>query len=124
MQLSRKHRALLFISYAIVITVLSLLPANTAPSFGIWDKVQHFSAYLLFMVLAFPLAHWHRWRLLTAVGIIAYSVMMEYAQRLSPGRQTSWEDVFANSLGVAAGYLLAWGLLYSIKCFRKNDSQR
>jgi VanZ family protein len=121
MRLSRKHRVFLLICYAVIITTLSLMPATSAPSFGVWDKLQHFSAYLLFMMLAFPLAHWHRWRLMTAIGIIIYSVIMEYAQRLSPGRHTSWEDVFANSLGVAAGYLLAWGLLSGIKYFSKKQ---
>jgi VanZ family protein len=125
MRLSRKHRVFLVICYAVIITTLSLLPATNAPAFGgLWDKFQHFGAYALFMMLAFPLAHSHRWRLMTAIGIIIYSAIMEYAQRLSPGRHTSWEDIFANSLGVAAGYLLVWGLLSGSKYFSKNQRNK
>ena len=112
MSLHRRYRILLFLAYALVITVLSLLPAEQAPALNIWDKLEHFTAYLLFMMLAFPLGHNHRWRLASGVGIVAYSIVVEYAQQLSPGRYTSIEDVFANSLGVISGYLLAWLVMY------------
>ena len=114
MTLSRQYRILLFLTYALVITVLSLLPAEQSPALNIWDKLEHFCAYLLFMVLAFPLGHNHRWRLASGLGIVTYSIAVEYAQQLSPGRHTSIEDVFANSLGVISGYLLAWMIMYFV----------
>lgn len=112
MSLSRRKRILLFLAYALIITVLSLLPAEQSPALNIWDKLEHFCAYSLFMMLAFPLGHNHRWRLASGAGIVAYSIAVEYAQQLSPGRHTSIEDVFANSLGVMSGYLLAWLIMY------------
>ncbi|MBB5188385.1 VanZ family protein [Zhongshania antarctica] len=112
MILSRKYRILLFLAYALVITVMSLLPAQQSPALGVWDKFQHFGAYLLFMMLAYPLASNHRWRIASSIGIIAYSIAVEYAQQLSPGRHTSYEDAFANSLGVISGYLLTWLLMH------------
>lgn len=121
MSLSRRYRILLFLAYALVITVLSLLPADQGPTLNIWDKLEHFCAYSLFMMLAFPLFHNHRWRLASGIGIILYSSAVEYAQRLSPGRHTSIEDVFANSLGVISGYLLAWIIMYFVT--RKRQAQ-
>ena len=112
MSLSRRKRILLFLAYALIITVLSLLPAEQSPALNIWDKLEHFCAYSLFMMLAFPLGHNHRWRLASGAGIVAYSIAVEYAQQLSPGRHTSIDDVFANSLGVMSGYLLAWLIMY------------
>jgi VanZ family protein len=121
MSLPRRYRILLFLAYALIITILSLLPAEQGPNLNIWDKLEHFCAYALFMMLAFPLFHNHRWRLGSGVGIIAYSTAVEYAQQLSPGRHTSIEDVFANSLGVMSGYLLAWIIMYF--AMRKRQTQ-
>ncbi|WP_373082869.1 VanZ family protein [Zhongshania sp.] len=120
MILSRKYRFLLFLAYALIITVMSLLPAEQSPALGVWDKLQHFSAYLLFMMLAYPLASNHCWRLASGIGIIAYSIAVEYVQQFSPGRHTSYEDAFANSLGVISGYLLAWLFMYFITRVRAD----
>jgi VanZ family protein len=97
--------------YILCITTLSLMPAEAAIAINIWDKAQHYAAYALLMLLVFPAAKTHTARLKLAVGVIGFSVLIELAQQLSPGRDTSVEDAMANSLGVVSGYLLGWLLL-------------
>ncbi|MFT7405923.1 VanZ family protein [Zhongshania sp.] len=97
--------------YIFCIATLSLLPAEQAVELNVWDKAQHYAAYALFMLLVFPAAKTHTARLKLAVGVIAFSVLIELAQHFSPGRDASAEDAIANSLGVVSGYLFGWLLL-------------
>jgi VanZ family protein len=97
--------------YILCITTLSLMPAEATIAINIWDKAQHYAAYALLMLLVFPAVKTHTARLKLAVGVIGFSVLIELAQQLSPGRDTSVEDAMANSLGVVSGYLLGWLLL-------------
>jgi VanZ family protein len=103
------HRILVFV-YGAGIAALSLLPSDDAIALNIWDKAQHFAAYAVFMIIAFPIGKSRTTHLRTALGIICFSIFIEYAQQFSPGRDTSIEDAIANSLGVISGYLFSWWL--------------
>ncbi len=98
---------LLFITYAIVITGLSLLPSKDMPSVNLWDKLQHFAAYFIFMALVLALFNNSRARLFGAITLILYSGLLELVQALSPGRSASTADLLANALGVATAWAIA-----------------
>ena len=75
-----------------------------------WDKAQHFTAYFGLAAMA-TMVLGPRPRLAWAIpGLIAYGGLMEIIQGLT-GRDASWWDLLANSIGVASGLgvaLLAW----------------
>ncbi|MGB1908176.1 MAG: VanZ family protein [Spongiibacter sp.] len=106
MILRRWQQAALLATYATAITVLSVLPSSSLPSVTLWDKAQHFIAYFLFMVFAYPLANTALTRFLGAVTVLAYSGFIEYLQRLTPNRVPSIEDFIANALGVICAFIL------------------
>ena len=94
-----KAAGILFWPCLAIIAALSLLPGDSSPDFGIWDKFQHFGAYFVLMTLAGS-AGWQRPLWQVAAALIAFSAGMEIAQSLSPGRDSSWLDLLSNLLGV------------------------
>lgn len=87
------------------ITVLSLMPPKSGMEIPTNDKVGHFIAYSVFALnlsLVAP-SKWMRFYLL--LGALSYSVLIEYLQGFM-GRQTSFFDFLANSVGVVSGYLI------------------
>jgi VanZ family protein len=89
----------------LVIGFLSLQPVENLPDVQIWDKLQHLVAYgaLAFCgVIAYPS---HAVRIIATT--IAYGIAIEFAQGLVPGRQTSFGDGIANSLGAMMAALCA-----------------
>lgn len=121
MTLKRWQRVCLLLIYAALIAALSLIPASSSPiPLTIWDKFQHFGAYFLLMALAYPLTNSMRWRLLGAVLVIAYSGLLEVAQRLAPGRVASPQDLIANSLGVVC----AFAIMASVSLWLRHRSNR
>ena len=70
------------------------------------DKILHFVAYA---VLAFlPSLHERRSALGAALlGAVTLGVLLEFAQRLSPGRNFELADMVADACGVLCGLILA-----------------
>lgn len=70
------------------------------------DKVLHFAAYA---VLAFLPALHERWPAVTAamLGTVTLGVLLEFLQRLSPGRSFEMADMVADACGLLCGLLLA-----------------
>ncbi len=86
----------------LVVAAASLLPA---PDVGVSDKLSHVITYL---VLAgwFSLLASNRVVLCwTAVGLLAYGMLMELLQGTTGYRYAEWGDVLANGAGVVAGSL-------------------
>lgn len=102
------HGAL--IACAIAIAYLSLRPPPAEPGPVGADKVQHLIAYFVLSLLA--MIAWGRgaWaRVLIAA--VAFGLAMEAGQALMPfGREASFLDMIANTLGAATGcaLVLAW----------------
>lgn len=73
---------------------------------GIGDKILHATAYA---VLGFIPALHERWPTLTGtlLGAILLGVMLEFAQRLSPGRTFEVADMAANACGALCGLIVA-----------------
>ncbi len=110
------RKMILFI-YVLVITGLSLLPANTLPipESGLFphaDKVVHFGMYAVFTLLLFyawPLQFAGKTKqFLPLLYVIIWGTVMEILQELGGyGRSFSHMDILANILGFFPGWL-AW----------------
>jgi len=95
---------------AVVITG-ELLPGNSpvlawAASLRLSDKEMHFAAYLLLATIP-ALGFEFRKGIPSVLSMILLGVVLEFAQRLIPGRNFEIADMVANTLGVLAGLALA-----------------
>lgn len=99
----RVFSALAAIGIAVIIAYLSLMPVENSPAPKLWDKLNHFIAYV---GLAAPLAlalHPRRW-VWAFLAAGAYGIALEFAQALGEaGRQASTLDAVANFLGALLG---------------------
>ncbi len=101
----------------VAVGVLSLLPA---PDMGGSDKLLHFIAYGgMSGGLALLMPSWNR-RVLGAVLVTLYGVLLEYLQGLTGYRMFDPADMLANAAGAACGQALGLGPL--VRGFRRIDS--
>lgn len=100
-------KRLIFWSALLGIGVLALLPPKhlQLPLFNVWDKAQHF---LAFVVLTF-LGIWAYAAAMTRVlgCLVLYGALIEWVQFLSGWRSGDWHDWMADAAGVFVG----WGLI-------------
>jgi VanZ family protein len=89
----------------------SLLPAASPVMVAIgrlhvWDKLQHFGAYLALSILpVIGFRDRHR-GLAAGLSTFVLGVLLELGQHFSPGRAVELGDVIANGAGVGCGALL------------------
>ena len=95
------------------ITVLSLLPPKSIEKIGEHDKINHFIAYAVLSLNVGLVVKKLKTYLLCLPLLIGYGLLLEYCQGFVPGRQPSWLDALANSIGVSIGFILY--LLLSLK---------
>ena len=101
----------------VAVGVLSLLPA---PDMGGSDKLLHFIAYgAMSGGLSLLLPSWGR-RVLGAVLVALYGVLLEYLQGLTGYRMFDPADMLTNAAGAACGLVLGLGPL--ARGFRRIDS--
>ena len=87
------------------ITILSLLPPKSGVEIQSNDKINHFVAYAVFCMCGLKAYEGNKIvRLL--LFFVCYGVFMECMQGFVPGREQSFFDALANSLGVSIGCLL------------------
>ena len=89
----------------------SLLPAASPVMIAIgrlhiWDKLQHFGAYLALSFLPVIGFRDRRKGLMAGLSMFLLGVLMEAGQHFSPGRSPELGDVLANGAGVSCGALL------------------
>jgi VanZ family protein len=90
------------------ITILSLLPPKSIEKIGEHDKINHFIAYaVLSLNLGFVVKRVKTY-LFCIPLLFAYGLLLEYFQGFVPGRQPSWLDALANSIGVVIGLIIFW----------------
>lgn len=120
-RLGRQTRIVLFYVWLMEIAVIivgSLLPSNSDPmleldflmtNLSISDKVVHGLGYAsLALIPPLIVSSWRR--MLAAVfSLSALGLLLEFAQRLVPGRTCDMADFLANNVGLALGTML--GLL-------------
>ena len=89
---------------ALLVLVLSLMPTVAhMPTTGS-DKANHLLAFAVLAWLgcqAFP-----RRKATALLGLLAYGALIEVLQSFTPFRFAEWNDVWANGLGLLAGWLL------------------
>ena len=93
------------------VVVGSLLPAASPVMIAIgrlhiWDKLQHFGAYLALSILPVIGFRDKRRGLMAGLSMFLLGVLMEAGQHFSPGRAMELGDVVANGVGVGCGTLL------------------
>lgn len=91
----------------LLIAYLSLTPQPSPLGIQLWDKTSHTLAYL---TLTYWFAQLHERRLDVALGVLALGGGLEIVQGYTGYRQASGLDMLANTIGVAAAWLLAWRL--------------
>ena len=90
------------------ITILSLLPPKSGMEIQSNDKINHFIAYaVLSLNLGFVVKRVKTY-LFCIPLLFAYGLLLEYFQGFVPGRQPSWLDALANSIGVVIGLIIFW----------------
>jgi VanZ family protein len=111
---------------AIIFGASSLSNPGALPG-GLSDKAGHFAGYLILSVLlvralARGRASGATWRVLlvAVLGAALYGVSDELHQRFVPGRTPDVLDVAADSLGAAAGALLALILRFASGVMRRD----
>lgn len=112
------HRAArrLFWLIVLAVSLLALWPRLTLPepeaTQGTTQYFHHVHAYLVLMLVG--TAGWGLRRGLI-LGLTVYAILLELAQTLSPGRQTSLMDMLASLAGVGLGYAIARLILLLLK---------
>jgi uncharacterized membrane protein YjdF len=103
---------ILFIGWMVLLTIGSLLPSASFPSWvdlgGNRDKVAHFVAYfvtslLFYLTFRIRFKRTDIYAMLFAAG---YGAILELAQLLVPGRGCSFGDLVANFSGVLFFFVL------------------
>jgi hypothetical protein len=109
-----RRRALILVLWAVLIccvVVGSLAPGASSLIVAIgrlhvWDKLQHFGAYLVLSLLPVIGFRDRRRGLMAGLSMFLLGVLMEAGQHFSPGRSVELGDVIANGVGVSCGTLL------------------
>ena len=108
---TRAWRALLALLVAAV-SYLALTPAPPAViDFG-WDKLNHvlaFSALAFSASLSCPASR--RVRLALLFWLLGFGGLIEILQLFVPGRACEWADLFADTVGIALGAVMAAGVI-------------
>ncbi len=111
---TRAWRALL----ALLLVAVSYLALTPVPPQAIdlgWDKLNHLAAFgaLAFSAsLSVPASR--RTRVLLLFMLFGYGGLIEVLQQFVPGRACEWGDVFADSVGIVLGAVLAAGLIRTV----------
>jgi hypothetical protein len=108
-----KHAVLMALWAVLICCVIvgSLLPAASPVMVAIgrlhiWDKLQHFGAYLALSFLPVIGFRDKRRGLMAGLSMFLLGVLMEAGQHFSPGRAMELGDVAANGVGVGCGAVL------------------
>lgn len=106
-----KYRKLwLAIGYALVVFVIYLSVTSRPPEirlgFEFQDKFFHALAYFSIMFWFAQIYHIKKQRLACALAFVALGIAMEGVQSFDPKRYAEFNDMVANTFGVAIGILL------------------
>lgn len=112
---SRRTQRLVLAGWGLTIclvVVLSVLPALLINhmAHGLLpqnDKVAHFAAYVVLALIPVAALEYALTGILLAALMVPMGVVLEFVQRLVPGRDFDLVDMTANSLGVLTGITLA-----------------
>ena len=112
----RKHWLVIGWCLIALVWFLSLTPKPPEVGFKLWDKLNHFIAYAGLMGWFGQLYIQHSKRFMVAIGFISMGIVIEFFQGMGSHRVFEYNDMLANTLGVAIAvvliYLKADGILY------------
>ena len=103
----RRAARTLFAIGVLLVALVSLVPQESLPPVGLWDKLQHLLAYGALALtggVAFP---GNRRLVVLGAWLVLLGGALELAQAQIPGRFGSIGDALANTLGVALGLAAA-----------------
>ena len=106
MKQKNKLFLVLFIILIIAITVLSLLPPKSGLELGKSEKLNHFLAYVILSLNFGFISTKIRSYFIGIPFLIAYGLLIEFFQSFVPGRDPSFYDALANSVGVFSGFFV------------------
>ncbi|HSA89079.1 MAG TPA: VanZ family protein [Burkholderiales bacterium] len=92
--------------WAAAIVGLSLVPEQPMLDVEHGDKAGHLAAYGLLMLWFAQLYLTNRARAAYAAGFVALGVALEFAQGALVYRSYDVDDMYANALGIALGWML------------------
>ncbi len=105
----RKLAKIAFFIGLVAVIALSLIPQETLPETGMWDKLNHTLAYgVLAVVGGLGFKGW-RSLLMVGIGLVVLGAGLELAQSVIPDRDGSIYDTLANFVGVAMGSVASAG---------------
>lgn len=117
-EIKKRWKAVTLVLLA-TISVFSLLPLDALPPVPGTDKTHHFIAYAMLMLptaLRKP-ANW----IILGLFFILYSGAIELVQPFIH-RYGEWMDLFANSVGVICGAIIAWLINFIISAKQAKQS--
>ena len=111
MLLALRHPRLWLVSgwtLVVLATIASIVPAHDLPKLGgISDKLEHIVGYgvlALWFAGIYPKARYP----MIGVGLLVMGIVIEGLQgTMNVGRQADLRDVYANSIGIVCGLVLA-----------------
>ena len=106
MKQNNKLFLVLFIILIIAITLLSLLPPKSGIELGKSDKLNHFLAYAILSLNFGFISTKIRSYFIGIPFLITYGLLIEFFQGFVPGRDPSFYDALANSVGVFSGFFI------------------
>jgi VanZ family protein len=108
-RLPRRLRLALYAAACCILLYLTLAPEHEVPGEGlIWDKAEHAIAWMVLTAAGLVLSTRRHW----AIGVFAFvfGAVVEVLQAtMGWGRDGDWHDLAADSVGIAAAYLV-WSL--------------
>jgi VanZ family protein len=109
------HLAMILFWVALVLVAWGELGPGTV-GFNVWDKLQHFGAYALLAGLVTVALEARRWWLWGLLGLVIFGAGLEVLQGLV-GRDMSFKDEIANTLGVIAGGSAGWAFIVMLRAW-------
>jgi len=105
--MKKKYYKVLFFITAFVVFVLAIVP-NDQIELGIdnADKVKHFTAFFVLSLLLNRASSTIAHRLRNMGALIGFGIFIEVIQLFFPARESSIEDIIADSVGVFVFQLL------------------
>ena len=105
----RKLAKIAFFIGLVAVIALALLPQETLPETGTWDKLNHALAYGVLALSGGLGFKGRRSLLMVGLGLVVLGAGLELAQSVIPNRDGNITDALANFVGVAMGSVATLG---------------
>ena len=115
--------------YWIILFTLTTLPAQSVPSVGVSDKLEHLLAYFVLSILLYLTLLFQRKSVLlknyamlfTILIVFAYGIIDELHQLMIPGRSCELLDFLADMIGGIIGIIIV-KILFSFYKFQETTA--